>query len=97
MDAIKKYVENGGHALFMLDPPVKLGRDEDRQNAALAKVLAKLGRDLNKDLVLDTSGIGQIFGFGPKSSAGHAVRIAAHRARDEAKSPRPFLWPARWT
>ncbi len=27
VDAIKKYVEGGGRALFMLDPPLKLGRD----------------------------------------------------------------------
>ncbi len=31
VDAIKKYVEGGGRALFMLDPPLKLGRQTDRR------------------------------------------------------------------
>ena len=26
VDAIKKYVEDGGRAFFMLDPPLKIGR-----------------------------------------------------------------------
>jgi ABC-type uncharacterized transport system involved in gliding motility auxiliary subunit len=63
VDAIKKYVENGGHALIMLDPPVSLGREETSPNAALAKVIASWGVTLNNDLALDTSGIGQIFGL----------------------------------
>jgi ABC-type uncharacterized transport system involved in gliding motility auxiliary subunit len=63
VDAIKKYVENGGHALFLLDPPVTLGREEVSTNDALVKLLASWGVTLNKDLALDTSGIGQIFGL----------------------------------
>ena len=31
VDAIKKYVEGGGRALFLLDPPLKLGRQADRR------------------------------------------------------------------
>ena len=63
VDAIKKYVENGGHALFLLDPQVTLGREEVSANDALVKLLASWGVTLNKDLALDTSGIGQIFGL----------------------------------
>src|SRR5579872_25986 len=33
VDALKKYVENGGRAFFMLDPPLKLGRSEIADNA----------------------------------------------------------------
>ena len=62
-NAIKAYVEGGGRALLMLDPPVKLGREETSENPALAKVVESWGVTLNKDLVLDTSGIGQIFGL----------------------------------
>src|SRR5207248_4011144 len=63
-DAIKKYVENGGHALFLMDPPVSLGtRDETSPNEALSKLLASWGVTLNNDIALDTSGIGQIFGL----------------------------------
>src|SRR5581483_3426404 len=43
VDAIKKYVENGGHALFLMDPPVQFGRDETAPNAALAKLLESWG------------------------------------------------------
>ena len=63
VSAVKTYVENGGHALLMLDPPVKLGREEVGENAALAKMVESWGVTLNKDLVLDTSGVGQIFGL----------------------------------
>jgi len=66
VDAIKTYVENGGRALFLLDPPLKLGRSEISDNAALTKLLESWGVTLNKDLVLDTSGIGRIFGLGPE-------------------------------
>jgi len=66
VDAIKTYVENGGRALFLLDPPLKLGRSEISENAALTKLLESWGVTLNKDLVLDTSGIGRIFGLGPE-------------------------------
>src|SRR5438132_8888791 len=37
VDAIMKYVENGGRALVMLDPPLKLGRSEIADNDALTK------------------------------------------------------------
>jgi ABC-type uncharacterized transport system involved in gliding motility auxiliary subunit len=62
-NAVKAYVEGGGRALVMLDPPVRLGRDETGENAALAKAIESWGVTLNKDLVLDTSGIGQLFGL----------------------------------
>jgi ABC-type uncharacterized transport system involved in gliding motility auxiliary subunit len=63
VDAIKKYVENGGRALIMLDAPVRTQKDTAAENAALMSVLASWGVTVNKDLVIDMSGIGQIFGF----------------------------------
>jgi len=66
VDAIKNYVENGGRALFLIDPPLKLGREDYSGSPALASVIAEWGVTLNKDLALDTSGIGQIFGLGPE-------------------------------
>ena len=66
VEAIKKYVEAGGRALIMLDPPLKFRGDETAENAELTKVLATWGITLNKDLVLDLSPIGQIFGLGPE-------------------------------
>lgn len=64
--ALKNFVEGGGRALFMLDPPIKLARDEVDENAALTKVLADWGVTLNKDLVLELSPIGRLFGLGPE-------------------------------
>jgi ABC-type uncharacterized transport system involved in gliding motility auxiliary subunit len=66
VDAIKTYVENGGRALFLIDPPLKLGREDTAANAALASVIQSWGVTLNKDLALDTSGVGQLFNLGPE-------------------------------
>jgi ABC-type uncharacterized transport system involved in gliding motility auxiliary subunit len=63
VNAIKTYVESGGRALFLLDPPIRFGNEEISENAALVKVLEDWGVTLNKDLALDTSGIGQLFGL----------------------------------
>ena len=63
VDALAAYVEAGGRAAFFLDPPLKLGREEIDENAALTQLLAKWGVTLDKNLVLDTSGIGQVFGL----------------------------------
>jgi ABC-type uncharacterized transport system involved in gliding motility auxiliary subunit len=66
VDALKNYVEGGGHAVFMLDPPLKFAKDETDNNDALLAVLASWGVTVDKDLVLDISGVGQIFGLGPE-------------------------------
>lgn len=66
VDALKAYVEGGGHAVFMLDPPLKFAKEDVDDNAALIGVLAGWGVTVDKDLVLDTSGVGQIFGLGPE-------------------------------
>ena len=67
VDAFKKYVEGGGHALFMLDNVLKIGRGEPTaENTALVQLLTEWGVTANKDLVLDLSGIGNMFGAGPE-------------------------------
>ncbi|MCS6952211.1 MAG: GldG family protein [Bryobacterales bacterium] len=63
VNAIKTYVESGGRALLMLDPPLKVGKEEISENPALVKLIESWGVTLNKDLALDTSGIGQLFGL----------------------------------
>lgn len=63
VDALKASVEAGGRVMFLLDPPLKLGREEIADNTALTAMLANWGVTLNKDLVVDLSGIGQIFGL----------------------------------
>ncbi len=63
VNAIRSYVEGGGRALLMLDPPLRLGREEIADNAGLVKTLESWGVTLNKDIAIDTSGIGQLFGL----------------------------------
>ena len=62
--AIQKYVENGGRAMFLLDPPLQLGNDDIASNDALTAMLAGWGVTLDKDLVLDLNPIGQLMGTG---------------------------------
>ncbi len=67
VNAMKAYVEGGGRALFMMDETLRLGRSEPAaENPELLKVLEDWGVTVNKDLVIDLSGLGQIFGFGPE-------------------------------
>jgi ABC-type uncharacterized transport system involved in gliding motility auxiliary subunit len=66
VDALKKYVEGGGRAFFMLDPPLKMGRSDIADNDALTSLLQSWGVTVDKDLILDLSPVGQIFGLGPQ-------------------------------
>lgn len=62
--AIQKYVENGGRAMFLLDPPLQLGNDKIASNDALTAMLEGWGVTLDKDLILDLNPIGQLMGTG---------------------------------
>jgi ABC-type uncharacterized transport system involved in gliding motility auxiliary subunit len=66
VDALKKYVEEGGRAFLMLDPPLKLRRSEIASNDALTSLLQGWGVSMNKDLILDLNPIGQLAGLGPQ-------------------------------
>jgi ABC-type uncharacterized transport system involved in gliding motility auxiliary subunit len=66
INAIKKYVEDGGRAMIMVDPPLNFAREQVDENTPLINVLSSWGVTPDKDLVLDTSGIGQLFGLGPE-------------------------------
>jgi ABC-type uncharacterized transport system involved in gliding motility auxiliary subunit len=66
VDAIKKYVENGGRAMFLVDPPLQMGRTTISKNEGLEKLLAGWGVTLDNNLVLEVNPIGQIFGIGPE-------------------------------
>lgn len=66
VEAIKKYVEEGGRAMFLLDPPLKLGRSEIADNEPLNKVLEAWGVTPQKNLILDMNPIGQLTGLGPQ-------------------------------
>jgi ABC-type uncharacterized transport system involved in gliding motility auxiliary subunit len=66
VDAIKAFVEDGGRALVMLDPPLKLGRSETADNDALTNLLQGWGVTMSRDLILDLNPIGQLAGLGPQ-------------------------------
>jgi ABC-type uncharacterized transport system involved in gliding motility auxiliary subunit len=66
VDAIKKYVEDGGRAFFMLDPPLKIGHSDIADNDALTSLLQSWGVTVDKDMILDLSPVGQLFGLGPQ-------------------------------
>jgi ABC-type uncharacterized transport system involved in gliding motility auxiliary subunit len=63
VDAIKKYVEGGGRAMLLLDPPLKLGRHEVSDNQPLATLLSGWGVTLDKDLLLDENPLSQLVGL----------------------------------
>jgi ABC-type uncharacterized transport system involved in gliding motility auxiliary subunit len=63
VNAIKSYVESGGRALFLMDPPLQFSQSPTSPNEGLASVLSSWGVTLNKDLALDQSPIGQLAGF----------------------------------
>jgi ABC-type uncharacterized transport system involved in gliding motility auxiliary subunit len=66
VDALKKYVEDGGRALFLLDPPLKIGTQEIGENGTLTGLLSSWGVTPNKDLILDFNPVGQMVGLGPQ-------------------------------
>jgi len=66
VDAIKPYIENGGRALFLLDPPLRLGHTGIAENDKLTGLLQNWGVTMDKDLILDLNPIGQIAGLGPQ-------------------------------
>jgi len=64
--SIQTYVEAGGRALILLDPPLQMGKPTIADNDALAKVLADWGVTVDKDVILDLNPLGQLAGVGPQ-------------------------------
>ncbi len=68
VDAIKKYMDGGGKALFFIDPAIDFGKgDANSGSPALLALLSGYGVTLDNDLVIDASGVGQFFGFNEAS------------------------------
>jgi ABC-type uncharacterized transport system involved in gliding motility auxiliary subunit len=59
VDAIRTYLRKGGKALFLLDPPVS---ENARPMPTLEGLLKEWGITLGHDVVIDISGMGQLFG-----------------------------------
>lgn len=66
VNAIQKFVENGGRALILLDPPLQMGKSTISKNENLEKLLADWGVTVDNNLVLEVNPIGQLFGLGPE-------------------------------
>ncbi len=62
VETLKKHVEGGGKALFLLDPPFNVDKLRIAENKALVEALGSWGVTLNKDLVVDLSRVGQMMG-----------------------------------
>ncbi len=60
IDTFRHTLRNGGKAIFLLDPK----NEGDTPN--LVALMGELGVDLGDNVVIDVSGIGQLFGFGPE-------------------------------
>lgn len=57
LDSIRKYIDNGGKLMVLLDPEWK---------PALVEFLKQYKIQVDDDVVVDASGIGQLFGMGPE-------------------------------
>jgi ABC-type uncharacterized transport system involved in gliding motility auxiliary subunit len=66
VDAIAHYVEAGGRAFFMLDPPIQFGSSAIAANDALTGLLLSWGVTLDKNMILDLNPVGQLAGLGPQ-------------------------------
>lgn len=62
VETLRKHVEGGGKALFLLDPPFNVDKLKVAENAALTGLLAGWGVTLNKDLVVDLGSLDQMMG-----------------------------------
>lgn len=60
--ALKNYVENGGRAMFLLDPPLDIRGEHIADNTALTNLLESWGVTLDKDLVLENTALVAIYG-----------------------------------
>ncbi|MGA2183939.1 MAG: GldG family protein [Bryobacteraceae bacterium] len=66
IDALRKLVDAGGRALFLLDPPLRVLGREIADNAPLNDLLTSWGITPESNLVLDENPIGQLAGLGPE-------------------------------
>ncbi len=60
LDTFRHYLRNGGKVIFLIDPT----NQGDTPN--LAAFMKELGVELGDNVVIDASGVGQLFGFGPE-------------------------------
>lgn len=62
-EALQRYINKGGKVLFMIDPPAK---PDSPPLTNLTALILQWGVQLGNDVVVDVSGMGQLFGTGPE-------------------------------
>jgi ABC-type uncharacterized transport system involved in gliding motility auxiliary subunit len=77
VEILKAYLKRGGKVLFMLDPP---DRADSPDVAGLAALLKDWGIELGSNVVVDVSGMGQLFGTGAEVPV--AAKYNAHAITD---------------
>lgn len=77
IDMLKKYLGRGGKILFMLDPP---DRADAPELTGLAALLKEWGIEIGTNVVVDVSGMGQLFGTGAEVPV--AAKYNAHPITD---------------
>ncbi|MFQ5789565.1 MAG: GldG family protein [Acidobacteriota bacterium] len=60
IDTLRSYLKGGGKAVFLLDP------ENQGAKPNLLGLMKEFGVELGDNVVIDVSGIGQLFGFGPE-------------------------------
>lgn len=62
IDALRTHVDAGGKLIVLVDPVIQQG---DSKPTSLVDWLAELGVVFGDGVIIDASGVGQLFGFGP--------------------------------
>ena len=86
VDTIRKYVPEGGRAMFMLDPGVEFPE--------LSKLLADWNVTVRNDLVIDENPVAQIFGTEPTMPLIVKYGSSPIMQPLSGRRPRCFLTPA---
>lgn len=60
IDALRSFLKEGGKAIFLIDP------QSQGEKPNLVRFMSELGVDMGENVVIDVSGVGQLFGFGPE-------------------------------
>lgn len=60
IDALRDYLRAGGKAIFLLDP------ENQGPKPNLVAFMGEYGVELGDNVIIDASGVGQLFGFGPE-------------------------------
>ena len=84
VDALKKYVEGGGHALVMFDPVLNLPDQKLGDTPALAALAASWGVTANGDIILDLGAASRMFGATSPVVGSYESHVITNVMKDNA-------------